>query len=417
MNKNTFVVSLINLKEKTFDFYENWERFLRPLGKGLLALAVLLITEKMFPYQDVKNLGMILAALAVLQAFLPLSVLYYIVSGLILFELWKVSFDIFAAFVLIIMICAVGYFRLDGHYSFITAIVPVLFYCKVGIAAPVALAIAFGMEALFPTLAGVVVYYFSVNIINAGAVLGGGSAAVGLGLQHVLSSMITDKEFPVVLVSTGITILVTCLLRKAFYERAWLVASTLGNTIMAFLVLAGCVYFDIEIQAWVVISLAVLGIVLCLLVEFFRGIGDVSRTEKTVFEDNEYIYYVKAVPKLKVSQSEPSVINMNESLYDEDEEEDDEDEAAESPEYDLEEDALVDIGEDPGPEPEKDRGEELKEAPGNGPDEDTKEGPDEAGEAMEASAGEILEAVLEGEQPEQENGDGLDESDWIPEGN
>ena len=42
MNKNTFVVSLIDLKEKMFDFYENWEKFLRPLCKGLLAFAVLL---------------------------------------------------------------------------------------------------------------------------------------------------------------------------------------------------------------------------------------------------------------------------------------------------------------------------------------------------------------------------------------
>lgn len=322
MNQNTFVVGLISFKETLSKWYEKREKIVRPVFKGLVACAVFYMTFQMFPYNPVAHYYVILAALSLICAFLPLPFLYYLASGVILYNLWEVSFDIFAAFAIFLVVCAVGYFRIDGHYSYIAAIVPVLFYVNAGIAIPAVLAVAIGAEALFPAAVGVIVYYFSLSIKDASLVLGGTDASgVGIGLQQVAKSISSNKMFMVMIISVCATILITSLLRKAFYERAWLVAGTIGNTAMACLVLVGCMYCDIEITVWLVIVEAVVGMLLCMLVEFFRGIGDVSRAEKTVFEDEEYIYYVKAVPKLKVSQPEPNVKNMNESLYEEDLEE------------------------------------------------------------------------------------------------
>ena len=319
MNQNTFVVKLINFKETIFKWYEKREKVIRPVFKGIVAFAVLYLTFQMFPYHPVTHLYVILAALSLISAFLPFPLLYYLASGVILYNLWEVSFDIFAAFAIFLVVCAVGYFRIDGDYSYLAAIVPVLFFCNVGLAFPAILAVAIGAQALFPAAVGVIVYFFSLSIKDASLVLGGTDASgVGIGLQQVAKSISSNKLFMVMIISVCATILITSLLRKAFYERAWLVAGTIGNTAMVCLVLVGCMYCDIDVTVWLVIVEAVVGLLLCLTVEFFRGIGDVSRAEKTVFEDEEYIYYVKAVPKLKVSQPEPNVKNMNESLYEED---------------------------------------------------------------------------------------------------
>ncbi|MBR5047000.1 MAG: hypothetical protein IKX76_02070 [Eubacterium sp.] len=338
MNQNTFVVGLINFKEKVFKWYEKGEKVIRPVFKGLVAFLVLFMTFRMFPYRPVGHLYVVLAVLTLISAFLPFALLYYIASGIILYNLWAVSFDIFAAFAIFWVVCAVGYFRIDGQYSYLAAIVPVLFFCNLGIAVPAVLAVAIGMEALFPAAVGVIVYYFSLSIKDASLVLGGSeSSGMGIGLAHVAKSISGNKLFLVMIISVCATIMITSLLRRAFYERAWLVAGTLGNTAMAFLVFVGCVYCDLEVTVWLVIVEIVAGMILCMVVEFFRGIGDVSRAEKTVFEDEEYIYYVKAVPKLKVSQPEPSVINMNETLYEEELEE----EPVEEPEEEPEEESSV----------------------------------------------------------------------------
>ena len=42
-------------------------------------------------------------------------------------------------------------------------------------------------------------------------------------------------------------------------------------------------------------------------VQFFRFNLDYSRTEKVQFEDDEYYYYVKAVPKMTVATPEKKV--------------------------------------------------------------------------------------------------------------
>ena len=51
--------------------------------------------------------------------------------------------------------------------------------------------------------------------------------------------------------------------------------------------------------------------IVCKIIEFFRFCLDYSRTEKVQFEDDEYYYYVKAVPKMTVSAPTNTVKKIN----------------------------------------------------------------------------------------------------------
>ena len=53
-------------------------------------------------------------------------------------------------------------------------------------------------------------------------------------------------------------------------------------------------------------------IVIAMAVEFFVFSVDYSRTEYAQFEDDEYYYYVKAIPKIAVSAPEKTVKKINE---------------------------------------------------------------------------------------------------------
>ena len=48
-----------------------------------------------------------------------------------------------------------------------------------------------------------------------------------------------------------------------------------------------------------------------MVLEFFVFGGDYSRTERLEYEDDEYYYYVKAVPKASVATSERSIKKIN----------------------------------------------------------------------------------------------------------
>ena len=70
---------------------------------------------------------------------------------------------------------------------------------------------------------------------------------------------------------------------------------------------AGSIALDLDISFAVILVSAVLGIAVGLVLEFFFFSVDYSRSENIQFEDDEYYYYVKAVPKVGVAAPEKEV--------------------------------------------------------------------------------------------------------------
>ena len=76
------------------------------------------------------------------------------------------------------------------------------------------------------------------------------------------------------------------------------------NTVV---LLVGDLYYEINLSVGSVLLGSLLAIAVAKVIEFFRFCVDYSRTEKVQFEDDEYYYYVKAVPKMYVAEKEKQV--------------------------------------------------------------------------------------------------------------
>ena len=70
-----------------------------------------------------------------------------------------------------------------------------------------------------------------------------------------------------------------------------------------FILLFGDMQYDTNIDLKNVFLAAGLSLIVELLVEFFCFMVDYTRIESVQFEDDDYYYYVKAVPKVTVSDS------------------------------------------------------------------------------------------------------------------
>ena len=66
---------------------------------------------------------------------------------------------------------------------------------------------------------------------------------------------------------------------------------------------------SVSVGAVVLGTLAAL--LIALVVDFFVLSVDYSRTEYTQFEDDEYYYYVKAVPKMSIAVSDKKLKKIN----------------------------------------------------------------------------------------------------------
>lgn len=316
MNKHINMVNLINKREQLQIFYQKHKKIVDMGYKGILTLVVLLAICRMFPYGAFLNHIMIVVFAALLQAFLPIASLYYIVSGFILWNLWKVSADLFLIFFVFLIVCLLGYFRVANRYSYLAVVVPVLFYFQLGFLTPAVLAILIGYQALFPTVAGIITYYFALALKESYTLITApDSSGVGVGAVYVMNQLFKNQKMMIMLAAAIVTILLTSFIYQFFHEQARTISFFVGNVAMAFMVLMGKMYCDLDISIVHVLLEILLGIFLCAVFEFYKGVVDVSRMETTIFEDSEYIYYVKAVPKVKVTKSEPNITIINETEY------------------------------------------------------------------------------------------------------
>ena len=107
-------------------------------------------------------------------------------------------------------------------------------------------------------------------------------------------------------------ILLVNLIRTRSFDYAWRIAIIAGGVVYVLMILAGGFYFGLNIDVVTLIIYTVISVVIGLLLEFFVFGGDYTRTERLEYEDDEYYYYVKAIPKVAMTTPEKTVKKINE---------------------------------------------------------------------------------------------------------
>ena len=77
------------------------------------------------------------------------------------------------------------------------------------------------------------------------------------------------------------------------------------------ILLIGDLLFDTNVSIGGLILGTIVAVLIAIVVEFFAFHVDYSRTERVQFEDDEYYYYVKAVPKMNISVPSKTVKRIN----------------------------------------------------------------------------------------------------------
>lgn len=305
------MAQLVYLKENIKYFYQKHAEYVEPVLKLIFSFIMLCLVQNMFQYNEAINRPWIYLLVSVAQAFLPLSFCFYSAAALILLNLWKISLEIFIVYLLFFLICYLLFVRVDGRHAFIIILTPVLFYLKLEYFLPVILGMVVGFGGILPMAAGILIYFFSVYTKDASALLTTTEhLEPGVGMSRISSLMFIDRKLLVILISFCLIVFLSTILYQMFHEKAWMFAIIIGNISLAVLLLFGLLIFELDYTIWRVFVEIVLAMGVATVVQFFQGIGDFSRIEKVSFEDDEYIYFVKAVPKIKAAQEERNVTDI-----------------------------------------------------------------------------------------------------------
>ena len=304
------MTQLINIRNMIRQFCRKNDEIVTPILKFIWTMLVFTSIRNQYGYSTLANKMEVTILLAIITALLPDGFLFFMTGIVIAMHCFSVSLEVGAVFVVMYMIMYCIYVRFFPNYSYAVLIVPVFYMFHIPYAAPIIIAMVCGLGGLIPAVFGVVLYHFSVSAKEISHLLATNEAENEIEAFKQLSEvLLKNREMYTTALIFAMTILVTCILLKLSYDYSMYIAIAAG-TVMNIIgaIIAGYIVNQ-DVETNMVIFGSVIGIVLAILIRFGQGILDYKHTERVQFEDDDYYYYVKAVPKLDSEKAKKKATN------------------------------------------------------------------------------------------------------------
>lgn len=306
------MTALLELRENLKKIYSRNEAFILPVIKFLLGVIVLsIINGKMGYMTKLDNMAIVLIV-SLLCSFLPTGFMAFFAMMFAVLHMYALSIETAAVGLVVLLLLYLLFLRFTAKEALVVVLTPVLCMLKLPYVMPVAMGLIGTPASCVSVGCGVVVYYLLQTVItNAPTINSMGAEEATAKLRLLIDGMLGNKAMLVMIAAFAITVIVVYLIRRMSVDHSWTIAMVAGVMIEVMILLVGDLMYDTNLSIVSALLGAVVTLIACKIIEFFRFCLDYSRTEKVQFEDDEYYYYVKAVPKMTVAAPTNTVKKIN----------------------------------------------------------------------------------------------------------
>lgn len=306
------MTALLELRENLKKIYSRNEAFILPVIKFLLSFIVLsIINGKMGYMTKLDNMAIVLIV-SLLCSFLPTGFMAFFAMMFAVLHMYALSIETAAVGLVVYLLLYLLFLRFTAKEALVVVLTPVLCMLKLPYVMPVAMGLIGTPASCVSVGCGAVVYYLLQTVItNAPTINSMGAEEATAKLRLLIDGMLGNKAMLVMIAAFAITVIVVYLIRRMSVDHSWTIAMVAGVMIEVMILLVGDLMYDTNLSIVSALLGAVVTLIACKIIEFFRFCLDYSRTEKVQFEDDEYYYYVKAVPKMTVAAPTNTVKKIN----------------------------------------------------------------------------------------------------------
>lgn len=278
-------------------FYARWSVYLDMLFKLVLALASFIWIRAMTGYSSLFSNVFLMLVLAILCMVLPLTAIPVFDGILIVGQAFSVGLDAGAVAIALYLVLLILFLRFVPDDAWEVAAMPVLTWIGLPVLLPVWCGLKRKPSALLAVDSGLVLYGF-VRALHANEekLTELGSSAYASRLKLIIGGTFSDKMVVLILAATAVIIMVYSV-RNLSADNAFLISVPFGGAVyLAFILLGNAVlHTGMNLVTGIIGTVAA-----CLIAGILEAMDtplDYKKSEHLQFEDDEYYYYVKAVPK------------------------------------------------------------------------------------------------------------------------
>lgn len=296
------MIKLLVLRDRLKQLYGKHSTVLSAGLHFFLAITAMILMNTQLGYMKMLKNPMLPILLALISAFCPWGGVCWILAIFMLAHISAVSleFALFAAVFLLIV--ALLYYGFVPGDSVLLLVTPLLFAVKLPYVLPILVGLSGSLAAVIPMSCGVVLYYMLQYVRgNAGPLINGDSIDIAQKYVQMLNGVLLNRTMLLYLIAFAVAAITVWAIHNLSVAHSWKIAILAGMLAMLLVFFAGVFLYGITLKIIpLIFGCAVAGL-LAELYRFFVFSVDYSRTEYTQFEDDDYYYYVKAVPKVAVA--------------------------------------------------------------------------------------------------------------------
>ena len=313
------LLAILEFRARVCELYQKLQLLIDPIFKFILSFLVIRTLNTVIGYDPRLASGVMTTVLALVCAFVPSSVLALICMLLTIAHVFHVNMllSVFVALILLVLYCF--FLRFTPKYGYVIVAVPVLFLFRVPYLMPLLLGLLANPVTILPLSCGIFFYYMISVIQNAAALQISPDAFdtenIMLLVTNVVDNLLSNKEMIFTIVIYALALTIVYVVRKMEFDFSFEIAVLIGVVASVFghVLLNSKYALPLGIAATVLYH--VLAGVFVIIIYFFIRVLDYTAVEHVQFEDDDYYYYVRAVPKIKVGLPQINIRKVTDKSY------------------------------------------------------------------------------------------------------
>lgn len=293
------MTKLREIRLQVVTFLSKFEAYLVPAGKFITAMVVFCIINAKFGYMKSITKFPLVVILALFCSFMPMSMIIIIGALLTLAHAYAIGIEFAIVLAVVYVVMFLLFFRFSPKDSFAVILTPICFMLKIPYVIPMSFGLVGSASSSVSVACGTIVFYVLSYMTKAAkAFEENGETDLLTRLRALLEGVIKYKEMIVCAAAFALIVIVVYLVRRMSINYAWTIAMITGALTGILTILVGDILYKTDISIVGLIFGTILACGVVKVIQFLVFDVDYSRAEKVQFEDDDYYYYVKAVPKI-----------------------------------------------------------------------------------------------------------------------
>lgn len=307
------MIQLLLIRDSIRKIIKKHSAIVIPAFRFIVAFTIFIIINTNMGYNEKIKGITVLVLFSAISAFFPMGVTVLLACTLVILHIYSASIFLAAIFILIITVLYLMLMRFASKYSYFVLAIPIFAYFNCKSFIPIVAGLTTTPVALFAIIPGIITSIL-FTIVKEAVKMSSGTVQLEDNLQtyvFIIRSLLENKLLILTIVAAICVFFATYVCRRLAISHAYLLGIIVGMITNLIIMIIGSLIFDVDVSIlWTLLGTLLSG-AFAYVVQFFKYILDYSSVEHIQFDDDEYHYYVTAVPKLSVTSPDLNVLKIS----------------------------------------------------------------------------------------------------------